>query len=67
MGNVAIMEQVKRKKRSGDYIILAELLGISQDAAKTRVLRGNKEAMSAMIAIIENRDHFIREYQSKNQ
>ena len=67
MGNVAIMEQVKRKKRSGDYITLAQMLGISQDAAKRRVLLGNEEAMAGMLAIIENRDHFIREYQSKNQ
>lgn len=67
MANVTTMEQIKHKKRCGDYILLSQLLDVAQHTAKMRLVRGEKEAIKAMLAIIENRERFIKEYRSKNQ
>ena len=67
MPNVAIIEQIKDKRRSGDYILLSQLLGVAQHTAKMRLARGDKEAIKAMLIIIKNRERLIKEYQSKNQ
>lgn len=65
--NVPTMGHIKSRVRYGDCVLLSQLLDISQSAAKKRLLRGNKEAIKALQAIIESREQLIKSYKSKNQ
>lgn len=66
MENVTTLEQLKPKMQLGDYDQVATMLGLkSRDAAKARLRRGKKEALNALIKLIEAREKVINEF--KNQ
>ena len=48
-------EQIKTRIRYGDYSFLAEVLGISSEAAKMRFLRGDEKTKEILTNIIESR------------
>lgn len=57
------IEQVKKNIQYGDYNLLQQLLkATSVAAARQRFLRGDEEALNAMITIQENRQKLIKEY-----
>jgi len=62
------IEQVKKNIQYGDYNILQLLLKASSvAAARQRFLRGDEDALKAMITIQENRKELIEQYQTKNE
>lgn len=62
-------ELVKENIMYGDYNLLNEILQAKTvTAARARFLRGDEEAISAMIAIQKNRKEFVEKYKnSKNK
>ena len=59
---VLLKEQIEKRILKGDYVTLGKMLEISQDTARMRFKRSNKQAIDAMTIIIENRDRLITDY-----
>ena len=58
-------EQKEIKIKYGDYQTLADMLGVSTDAARMRYRRNDPEAIRAMEVIFENREKLINKYKNK--
>lgn len=57
--------KTEQKRKYGDYQLLGEMMNCSSDAAKMRYLRGDEEAIKAMLAIRESRRKLIETYKEK--
>lgn len=58
--------EIRKKKKYGDFGILAESLGIPYEAAKKRYYRGNKKAAEIMLKIIESREKVVAQAKESN-
>lgn len=59
------VDEIKANALYGDYNILGTILGVTPSAARGRFLRGDKRAMDIMMKISENREQFIKSFNSK--
>ena len=64
---VLLKERIKHRILKGDYVTLGKMLEVSQDTARMRFKRSNKQAIVAMSIIIENRDRLIANYIEKKK
>ena len=53
--------EIKDKLKSGDYIILGQMLGCDANTARIRFNRDKPEAIDGLIKIINNREVLISE------
>jgi F0F1-type ATP synthase gamma subunit len=61
------IEQIKEKIEYGDYNTLQKILNVKTvAAARMRFLRGEDDAVKAMQSIQENKEKFIKEFQTQN-
>lgn len=58
--NVMTIEQIKKKLRSGDFVTLGEMLGITPDSARMRFRRGKVEAINGIEKIIATRELLLQ-------
>lgn len=54
--------ELKDRMKLGDYVTLAEMLGVAQNTAAMRYRRDNEEAVLGMKAIIESREALINKF-----
>lgn len=58
----SLKAELKPKMKLGDYVTLAEMLGVAQNTAAMRYRRDNEEAVLAMKQIIESRESLINKF-----
>ncbi len=56
-----MLEQIFTNIQYGDYQTLGKTLGISAEAAKMRIRRGDEKTANILRKIIENRENLISE------
>lgn len=56
-----LKEKIKERIQSGDYKILAEVLGVSYSSARAKYIRNNALAIQAMENIVERRERFTKD------
>lgn len=57
------IEHFKEKVQYGDYQTLGKVLGISAEAAKMRLFRGDQKSANILQEIITQRENLIKKYQ----
>jgi DNA-directed RNA polymerase specialized sigma24 family protein len=56
---------IKKNKQIGDYALAAELIGVSTENVRTRLLRGKEDVLEAMEKVIERRKEFQKQLTKK--
>lgn len=67
METVTTLEQLKPKMQVGDYGQVSEVLGCTRDAAKMRLRRGDKEALTVLQRLLDAREALKNEFQNQEQ
>ena len=62
----SLKAELKAKMKLGDYVTLAEMLGVAQNTAAMRYRRDNEEAVLAMKEIIDSRENLIKKYKKED-
>lgn len=67
METVTTLEQLKPKMQVGDYRQVSKVLGCTRDAAKMRLRRGDKEALTVLQRLLDAREALKNEFQNQEQ
>jgi DNA-directed RNA polymerase specialized sigma24 family protein len=56
---------IKKNKQIGDFALAAEIIGISTENVRNRLLRGKEDVLEAMEKVIESRKEFKKQLTQK--